>query len=200
MNESEIRSLIRNEVKNMKAEIMMGFIVSNQDAQRSSVKRMSLEGEIKNIRNIQNYGISSRAPANTEALIIPVNGDPTHLNMAGHFDKNKPSVDDGELKAYDNFGNIIHLKDGEIKMITDKLAVLSSMIKLGSESSENPLVLGDLLMELLSDLIQLIAVHSHYGNLGFPTSAPINAGDFQSLKASPVNDGTLISDKSFTEK
>ena len=200
MNESEVRNLIRHEVRSFLTQVMLGEVVSNESEQRSTARRTGNEGPISKIRNIQPFGISSRAPAGTGGVLVPVNGDPTHLLLMGHFDTSKPACDDGDTILYDAHGNKISLINGEIKALTEKLAVISSTIKLGSEGSSNPLVLGDLLMEFLSDLLDLIIAHDHYGNLGFPTSPPRNAANFTAKKSSPVNDGTLVSGKSFTEK
>jgi hypothetical protein len=186
MEDSDIRRIVREEIQRALTPIMMGFVVSNDSVQRATINRMSLEGPIPNTRSIQPYGFASRAPAGTEGIMIPVNGDPTNINMVGHFDKTRPEVQDGESTQYDSFGHEVYLS--------------ASGLQFGSQSSANPMMLGDIVQTLFSNLIQLIADHTHYGNLGYPTSAPVQAPDFLNLKASPVDDGAIISDKAFTEK
>lgn len=187
MTESEIRRLIRAEIREALAPIMMGFVVSNENVQRSTMKRTSMEGPTPNVRNIQPFGISSKAPPATEALFVPVNGDPTHVNMVGHFDKAKPEVTkDGETSLYDSFGHEVYLSENKMQF--------------GSQASANPMMLGDVVQQLFSTLLELIASHNHIGNLGYPTGVPSNAAQFTELKASPVDDGAIISDKCFTEK
>jgi hypothetical protein len=44
------------------------------------------------------------------------------------------------------------------------------------------------------------AKHKHIGNLGYLTAVPDNAVEFQTLKASPVDDVAMLSDLSKTEK
>lgn len=82
-----------------------------------------------------------------------------------------------------------------------------------SEPTEN-LVLGQQLKTLMIDLLSELsthantdAVHTHIGNLGYKTLVPDQAADFNAnkskydtLKASPVEDETILSDLSYTEK
>lgn len=199
MSESEIRRIIRQELREAIAPILMGTIVSNADNNRSSIRRFS-EGEIPNARNIQPFGISSRAPEGMDCLTVPIAGDPTHLNVAGHFDKSRPSGQDGEVILYDAFGHKISLLSDKVKIDSNKTVVNCANILLGSEGSDEPLVLGNILKDLLSDILDKVIAHTHNGNLGYLTSPPSNAAEFLALKVHPVSDGAIISDKSFTEK
>ena len=186
MTDSEIRSMIRREIKEVLAPILMATLVSNESSLRSSASRFKGDSPVGNLRNIQPFGFSSRAPANTDCLIIPVAGDPSHLNMVGHFDKTRPEVDaDGQSIMYDAFGHIIFLSENKMQF--------------GSKSSLNPMMLGDIVQNLLSNFLDKTATHLHTGNLGYLTTAPTNAEDFENLKSSPVDDGKIISHKCFTE-
>ena len=83
----------------------------------------------------------------------------------------------------------------------------------GTVPTEN-LVLGQELKALMSDILAQLAIHAqttgghdHIGNLGFKTTPPNQAGDYTTietayndLKASPVDDETILSDLAFTEK
>lgn len=66
--------------------------------------------------------------------------------------------------------------------------------------ADEPLVLGAVLQTLLSDVLTAIATHTHTGNLGAPTTPPLNAATFTGKKTSPVDDGLILSDIAFTEK
>lgn len=82
-----------------------------------------------------------------------------------------------------------------------------------SEPTEN-LVLGQQLKTLMQDLLSQMAIHAqvdsshdHIGNLGFATTPPNQSGDYSNIesgyndiKASPVDDDTILSDLSYTEK
>lgn len=182
MTDGELRRMIRDIIRQELTTISMAFVNSNQSNQRSTIQRFKNDGPIPNIRSIQPFGISSRAPKDTDAVVAGVGGDVTHLIMLGHFDKSKPTGQDGETLLYDAFGHVVYLSQ-------DKL-------QFGSKSSENPMMLGDLVQDFLSQLLEKIAEHTHPAP-GYP---PTNAAEFTALKASPVDDGTLVSDKAFTEK
>jgi len=72
-------------------------------------------------------------------------------------------------------------------------------IHLGSETSAEPLVLGDVFIAMMSTLLDLIAAHTHLWALG-PTSPPTTSAAFLALKATPVVDRTIVSDVAYTEK
>ena len=186
ISDAEVREIVKREIREALAPIMMGFIVSNENVQRATIKRMSMEGPIPNARSIQPFGFSSKAPVGTEGLMVPVNGDPTHVNMVGHFDKHKPEVNEGESAQYDEFGHLVYLSE--------------SMMQFGSKNSANPMMLGDVVQQLFSNMLELIANHVHIGNLGYPVGAMSTKAQLTELKASPVDDGAIISDKCFTEK
>jgi hypothetical protein len=186
MVESEIKALIRKEVRQALAPILMALVVSNEDSNRSTVQRMPSEPAIGNLRNIQPYGYSSRAPVGTTCLATPVANDPTHLNMLGHFDSNRPTTEDGETLIYDAYTHIIYLSQDKMQF--------------GSKASANPMMLGDIVQSCLSQFLELVANHTHVGNLGYATSVPQTQEDFLNLKASPVDNSDIISAKCFTEK
>lgn len=182
MTDGEIRKMVREIIQQELAAISMAFVNSNQSNQRSTIQRFKNDGPISNIRNIQPFGISSRAPVNTDAVVAGVGNDVTHLIMLGHFDKSKPTGQDGETLLYDAFGHVVYLSQDKMQF--------------GSKSSENPMMLGDLVQDLLSQFLEKVATHTHPAP-GYP---PTNSAEFTALKASPVDDGTLVSEKAFTEK
>lgn len=185
MTEAEMIKLIRTVIKREIAPILMANVVENKNQNRSSIKRFENDGPTTNLRNIQPYGISSRAPAGTQCLTVPVGGNATHLNMVGHFDEGRPVVPDGSVALYDSTGKQVFVSGGEIH--------------LGSQSASSPVSLGDILQSLLSSMLDEILSHTHTGNLGYPTSAPINGAAFAALKASPVDDGAMNSSTVFVE-
>ena len=141
MNESEIIKLVKETVRQQLAPILMASVESNETSNRSTVSRFSSDSKISNLRNIQPYGISSRAPKGTDCLIIPVDGNASHLNMGGHFDKNKPQVSsDGEAILYGADGQVIYLKAG-------------GTIHQGSKTANEPVVLGNVLKACISSII-----------------------------------------------
>lgn len=186
MTDSEIRQLIKETIRHELTQIMMGLVNSNQSNQRSTIQRFKTDGPIPNARSIQPFGVSSRAPKDTDSVIAGVGGDVTHLIMLGHFDKNKPETEDGETILYDAYGHIIYLSQDKIQI--------------GSKSSDENLVLGQVFKELAKQWLQIDSEHDHIGNMGYKTSPPTQAADYLDLKASPVEDELVLSDVSFTEK
>lgn len=139
MTESDIIALIKRVVKQELAPIMMASVVSNESNNRSTLNRFASDANIPNARNIQPYGLSSRAPAGKSCLIIPVDGQPTHLNMVGHFDETRPGCEDGETVLYGADGQLIIFKNG-------------GTIHQGSPSADEPVVLGNVLLMLLTKM------------------------------------------------
>lgn len=108
------------------------------------------------------------------------------------------SSDDDTIPAEASDGSLVlkSLDSKKLWMISANKVLLG---RGGAEPSEN-LVLGQILKNCLSQMLDAIVSHTHVGNLGSPTSPPINAADFIAIKASPVSDDGLLSDVAFTEK
>lgn len=83
----------------------------------------------------------------------------------------------------------------------------------GETPAAEPVVLGTQLQTLLgeilgklSELTTTLSTHTHTGNLGYPTSPPMQSADimaakslFDEKKASPVEDGAILSTLTFTD-
>lgn len=107
--------------------------------------------------------------------------------------------------------SVIVSKDGKRTWIVSDTKIY--LAKGESEPTE-PLVLGNVLKTLLSDILaeladlsEKLSQHKHLGNLGYPTSAPdlsaaflAKQSAFLEMKSSPVDDSEILSDISFTEK
>ena len=72
-------------------------------------------------------------------------------------------------------------------------------MRFGSKTSASPMVLGDIIKQCLSSFMNAYALHTHVGNLGFPTAPPDNAATVTALKADPIDNGAINSTKCFTE-
>ena len=182
MTEAEMIRLVKRVVRQELAPILMGVISSNQDQNRSTVSRFDLDSQIPRLRNIQPYGVASRAPAGTECLTIPINADPTHINMVGHYDKSRPSMADGETILYDAYGHLVYLSETKMQF--------------GSKASSENMILGQVFKTMMDTLLTAIENHTHVG-IGYP---PSNAAAFAAIKTSPIDDNAILSDIAFTEK
>lgn len=179
MNESEIIALIKRILRKEIAQILMGTITSTNDSQRGSMQRFATEGQIGGLRMIQPYGFACRPPAGTPALISPVASDPTHLNIVGQFDLNRPTLNDGEAIIYNEFGQMIYMENGKIRI--------------GSKTSNHNFFLGDLANTFLGSLIDLIVAHTHAA----PGAPPTNVSDFNNLKSNNISNNSLLSTEVF---
>lgn len=185
MTESEMIRFVRKIIRQEFASVAMSQVVTNASQLRTTFQRSTTTPPFANARNIQPYGVSSRAPANTPCLTIPVGNNPTNVNVVGVHDPLKPSLDDGETILYDAYGHVIYLSQGQVS--------------LGSKTASHAVPLGDILKEALDNILTALLNETHEGNLGYPTGTPINSSDFQAVKSSPVDDGTLLSTVVFSE-
>ncbi len=89
------------------------------------------------------FGLASRATQGTPS-VVGRGGDHFGARFTmGHLDPARPTdIGSGETVLYNEFGQRIYIRDGEIQI--------------GSESSENPMVLGDILQDFIRDLWELI--------------------------------------------
>lgn len=183
MTESEIIKLIKDTVKREVAQMMMCQMTDTQDSNRASMQRFSTEGPSSNLRMIQPYGVASRPPVGIQAVVAPVNADPTHLNILGQFDSDRPTINQNEVCLYGPNGQIIYFNN-------------AGETHLGSQTSNQPLVLGTNLNTWANDLVTAILNITYIGNLGAPVTSTLNEADFTSL----VNQlTTIISTKIFGE-
>lgn len=186
MTEDEIIRIVLRVVRQEMAPVLMALVNSNESELFSTLQRFATDSPLPNVRSIQPFGLSSKAPKGTPGLILPINGDPTNLTMVGHHDKTKPTVNNGETCLYDQFGHLVYLS--------------ATKMQFGSKASAENMVLGQVFKAFAAALLQDDADHDHIGNMGYNTSKPNNRSDFLDLKASPIEDDTILSDIAFTEK
>lgn len=187
MTESEILKLVKKAVREELAPILMASIVKNQDQSRLDVQRFSVEGPIRGLRNIQPFGVASRAPAGTDCVVVPVNSDVTHLNVLGQFDKSKPSMEDGETILYNAQGQMIYLEDGKIHI--------------GKKTTNNPAPVGNELKSFALDLISWMLTHTHVITLpGLDSLPPTQDADLTAIQADNLDNDAILSQYIFVEK
>ena len=193
MNEADIIRLVRQVIRQEIAPIMMARVVSNESKNRSTLKRFESDAPFGNIRNIQPYGISSRAPKSTQALVIPVAGDITHQNMVGHFDEGRPSVADGESILYGADGQVVFMKTG-------------GSIHQGSKTANEPVVLGNILKTTLNNILKAFIDNQNllgYDSLGLPLFlSPVIVQALQDEIDNHLDDvdQNILSKKNFVER
>lgn len=191
MNESDVIRLIKQVIRKEMAQILMGTLVSNQDKFRSTAQRFD-ESPTDQMRRIQPFGLSSRAPAKTPCLIVPVAGDPSHLNIVGDFDTNKPEVADGEALLYGADGQVIFMKTG-------------GTIHQGTKTAASPVVLGDILQQALDSIIEHITQSTQiaFDSFGLPCILdPTVKVNLTTDKTNYVDDAStnILAQKNFVER
>jgi len=100
------------------------------------------------------------------------------------------------LQAVDGSTVIRALSGKKTHLLSDTAILLGR----GGADPTQPLVLGTVFKTAYSTDLDETAKHKHIGNLGFYTTVPDNAAQFTTLKASPVDNGNMLSDIAKTEK
>jgi hypothetical protein len=178
----EIRKIIKEEL----GKIIKASITANQDQMNVTVQRFATDSNIPGVQKVQPFGLSSRAPVGTPTVIVPIDSNPNHLNTMGELDPNRPNESDGETILYDAYGHLVYLSETKMQF--------------GSKASAENMVLGQVFKTFMDNLLTALQAETHIGNLGYPTSTPINDPTYAALQASPIDDETILSLKAFTER
>lgn len=184
VTEGQLLAMIRKVVRQEFAFPAMAAVVQNTDQLRTTFQRNATDSQFANARNVQPYGVSSRAPAATPVMVVPVGGNSSNVNLIGVHDPAKPAVNDGEVMFYNATGQRIYLQNGAVR--------------LGTAGGAHPVSFGDTVQSIFSQFLALYAAHTHIDSTGHPTQAPNNASSATSLKSSPVDDGAMNSQIVFT--
>lgn len=177
MNEAQLIRLVKGIVRESLAPILMGTVVSTKDAYRATAQRFKTENPIENMRLLHPYGLAARPPSDMQALIVPVDGRPDHLNVLGQFDDNRPEIEDGEVCLYGPDGQVVYMKTG-------------GNVLLGGLEADNPAVLGDILSTFLGDIITNInTINSQLSTFALAFSAPFSTN---AVPGSPVGPGPAL--------
>lgn len=140
---------------------------ANQRAQASL-----LAGEVRDgLERFQEYGFTSRPLPGAEAVVLFPGGNREFGLIVAVEDRRYrlKSLAEGEVCLYTDEGDKIHLKRGgliEIKAAS-KVVVQSPAVEIGSGSLEKVLN-GEAFQTFFNN-------HRHIGNLGVPTSTPVEA-------------------------
>lgn len=130
-------------------------------------------GKYENAQSASPYGISSWPVKGVFAFFQNLNGDQNAPVIINHLDQQRPEPDaEGELIFYcrDSAGTFpiqIFLKpDGLLKMqVSSKVQVVCNSIELGGDNLEK-ILNGETFQAYFN-------AHTHLGNMGVPTGAPI---------------------------
>jgi hypothetical protein len=202
----EVRQIIWQELQRQMSVVLTGFVAGSSGAAggvcASETVGSLLQGMPKTgpFASARPWGLASAPPDNVSQVIARGGPASTNRLILGHFDENAPPCARGETALYNQFGQLVRLKDGAIL--------------LGTDAAANPLVLGDILQACLSVVFAAIASHTHEVTVSVPgvqaglstvigtgtSDPPGNASLFEAQKSSPINDGAILSNVTFTEK
>lgn len=140
-------------------------------------------------------------------LVAFVDGDADEIFIIRRLTSKTDKI---PLQAVDGDTTVIALGGKRVWITSDSKIFISK----GKDEPTEPLVLGNTLrtllafiLTMLASLCEKIASHRHLGNIGFPTSLPLEAADFITIKtqfeekkSDPVDNKKILSDIAFTEK
>lgn len=141
-------------------------------------------------------------------LVAFVEGDPDQAfvikRLTSLEDKIPLKASQGHIQLRSKAGKKVYVEsDTEASIRAEKV----QLVRDGTESASENIVLGQVFKQFATDLLTYLAAHQHVSNIpGLLTSPPANpggAGDaasFTALAASPIGDEAILSDVSFTEK
>lgn len=185
--DGETRRYIRSEIARQMGVILFGAAGANQSDRETIDNLYPGQPSITDRPVMHPYGHVSRAPSGTISVCAKTGEHVGNRSIIGHMDRNRPSVESGEVQLYNATGQAIYLQNGSVRV--------------GSAASANPVVLGNEIKEMLQTLITLLAEHKHISSSpGAPTTAPITASDISSVQSDYVDNDLILSQLVFTQK
>jgi phage gp45-like len=178
VNESELKHFIVKEIQRQVKIITSGAAGDNTSTTETINELYPGMPAIPNRPVMHPYGFASRAPANTISVVAQQGEHPGNRVTLGHRAKDRPDMDEGESVQYSSGGYQVFVKNGAIFV--------------GKNGTLEHMVVGDQLNTFLKLLLDLIVAHTHTGNLGVPTSPPINVADFNEAKAENLTNSKIL--------
>jgi hypothetical protein len=155
----QVRDIIRQELATILMSKTKAIDTSSYATWRATAARFPSDPNgVNRLRMIQQFGVASQPPAGMDSALAPIGGDPTHLILLGQDDPNRPPMQVGECALYSATGQVVYLK-------------LNGKVLIGSQTAENPAVLGDVLCNFIQAILNQFL---NAPQIGFDTfSAPV---------------------------
>lgn len=145
MTESEILQIIDKQIKKQ-----MNIILSGQSENPTIDSSGNASEDIQNLFSgmqgitqrpvMHPFGLVSKAPDGTTQVVARQGDHTGNRIILGHRDGGRPNdFNQGEVVLYNEFGQAIYIREGKIQV--------------GSTNSANPMVLGDILVNFLTALM-----------------------------------------------
>ena len=175
MTRDEVRNIIWQELGRVLNVTMTGNS-QNADGQTEQIQSMLIDASTSPAFPVAYpWGFASRTPDATAQLITQIGNSPLAKAIVSHFDPNRPSIAQGETVIYNQFGQQVYLKNGQIL--------------LGSMDASQPFILGDKGNTFFNDLLTAIIAHTHPA----PGAPPTNIADFEAIQTGTIENDSLLS-------
>lgn len=178
MIDAELRRYVDKIIEN-KLNIILNGVTGNTTITTETINQM-FPGQdgIKDRPIMHPFGFVSRAKQGSLSVVARMGEHPGNRIILGHRDKDRPPVAEGEAAVYSRDGYAVRVENGKIQV--------------GKGDLFQTVVMGEDLEAVLIAMLEAIIAHTHLGNLGFQTSAPLNAATFQEIQTEQVEDGKLL--------
>lgn len=184
MIDPEVRKFLKDEIRRHLNIVLSGVSGANTEEHETIGNLFPGMPDIEKRPVSHPYGYASRAKNGTIQVNARMGDHVGNRIVISHRDANRPKdLAEGESVIYSSGGLKVYLRNGKIQI--------------GSETSSDPVVLYNELKTLMESILTHVMAHTHIGNMGFETSAPLNNADFTTDKN---NIPTIASGKVFTEK
>lgn len=174
----QILAFIRREVSRQTQ------IVLNGQAGKNTVEKENVELLFPGAPTISDrpvmhpYGLASRAPEKTLSVVARVGEHSANRMVIGHRDKDRPTdLETGEATLY---------SVGKMSVVVRK-----DKVTIGKGSKQETAVLGEALASLLSELLDILANHTH----GPPGTPPAQSAQITQIKVEQVDAGKFLAEE-----
>lgn len=156
---------LRNQVANMVARAVVKLVDDSTEVQLVQVDALADE-TLDECERFQDYGVTSVPPAGAEAVLVFPDGDRAHALVVAVGDREYrlTGLESGEVALYNDQGAYVKLAtNGDVVCVPGG----SGKIKLGSESSADPVALLSDVQTLRDEVNTFISgkydIHFHTG-------------------------------------
>lgn len=194
--------LLRSVFKDKRVHIALGKITKIAIASDRSMVRawVSIFPEQREIITRMTWeavgpeaGIFMLPNPNDLVLVGFVDGDDDHAFVLKRITSQEDKI---PIKVLDGDIVVKSLQQKKVWMTSDSKILLSR----GEKEPSEPLVLGLIFKQMMSELLEALSVHKHVGNLGYTTTIPDNSQKYNSIRSENVDNEKVLSDICFTEK
>lgn len=183
----EIRRLIVEEIRKYANVVLSGQAGTNTNMTETIDNLYPGMPGMVNRPVMHPYGLVSAAPAKTISVTARQGDHTGNRIILGHRDANRPAVENGEVKLYNQFGQVIYLKNGSVHI--------------GNAETQNPAVMGNEMKAFLLALLGWMKSHTHIITApGTESLVPFQVADLEQIQAQNVDNDNILSQLIFLLK